>query len=124
MLLQRWTRVLGRCMSSPINSLGRHCRRRQSSQQNHWHVKHKEIVNGMGTSLKGEHTVGHRVSDKASPVSSKFLGSPDMEDVDDGKFVGKSMHSERDDTLKTKPASLNEEQLRSHMEAALGLQFQ
>ena len=44
--------------------------------------------------------------------------------MEDGKFVGKSIHSERDDMLKTKPASLNEEQLRSHMEAASGLQFQ
>ena len=42
--------------------------RRQSSQQNHWHVKHKEIVKGMGTSLIGEQTMGHRVSDKASLV--------------------------------------------------------
>jgi hypothetical protein len=62
-------------------------RRRQSRQQNHWHVKHKAIVKGMGIDLIGEQSVGHRVSNKASLVLSRFLGSSDME-VEDRKFGG------------------------------------
>jgi hypothetical protein len=52
-------------------------------------------VKGMGIGLIGEQSVGHRVSNKASLVSSRFLGSSDMEEVD-RKFAGKSMRSERD----------------------------